>query len=153
MGKKNKNRITSLPSQQPGHKNEVRQAMLHAEHFSGPLPQPAILRQYDEVIPGAAERIIAMAETQAKHRQQLENKVIDSGIRDSRLGLHYGLIIGLCAVAGGTACIILGHQIGGSIIGGVGLSGLVGVFVYGSAQHRKERESRMRAEVSARQQR
>jgi hypothetical protein len=30
--------------------------------FQGPLPPPAILRGYDDFIPGAAERIIAMAE-------------------------------------------------------------------------------------------
>jgi hypothetical protein len=35
-----------------------------------------------------------------------------------------------------------GHETGGSIIGGAGLSGLVGVFVYGSRQRRKEREKR-----------
>jgi uncharacterized membrane protein len=28
----------------------------------GPLPPPAILKQYDDVVPGAAERIITMAE-------------------------------------------------------------------------------------------
>lgn len=39
--------------------------------FSGPIPPPAILHQYDAVIPGAAERILKMAEEQSKHRQEL----------------------------------------------------------------------------------
>jgi uncharacterized membrane protein len=33
-----------------------------AASFQGPLPPPSILRGYDEITPGAAERIIAMAE-------------------------------------------------------------------------------------------
>ena len=144
MGKGKNKGIPSVFSHEARQTNQVTQAKMHAEHFSGPLPHPSLLKQYDEVHPGFAERIIAMAEKQAKHRQDLESRVIDSDIRNSRLGLHYGLIIGLCAVIGGSVCIILGHQIGGSIIGGTGLTGLVGVFVYGSTQRRKERETRMR---------
>ncbi len=36
---------------------------------------------------------------------------------------------------------------GGSIVGGTGLTGLVGVFVYGSRQRQKEREARVKAEM------
>jgi len=39
---------------------------------------------------------------------------------------------------------MMGGEIGGSIIGGNGITGLVGVFVYGSTQRRKEREMRFR---------
>lgn len=88
-----------------------------------------------------------MAEEQMRHRQDLEKMVIESEISDSRRGLHYGLIIGLTAVIGGTACILLGHETGGAIIGGTGLTGLVGVFVYGSRQRRKERENRLKMEM------
>jgi uncharacterized membrane protein len=118
-----------------------------AQSSSGPLPHPAILAQYNEIVPGAAERIIAMAEVQTQHRQQLEKAVIESDIRNSRLGLHYGLIIGLVAVLGGVACIVMGHEVGGSIVGGTGLTGLVGVFVYGSRQKQKEREALVKAEM------
>ncbi len=114
-----------------------------AESFSGPLPPPQILEKYNEVVPDAAERIIAMAERQSKHRQQLEAKVIESDIGNSRLGLHYGLIIGLATVIGGAFCIYSGYEIGGTVLGGTGLTGLVGVFVYGSTQRRKEREKRI----------
>jgi uncharacterized membrane protein len=102
-----------------------------------------MLREYDTILPGAADRIIAMAEAQSRHRQELESKAIASDIANSRTGLHYGLIIGLTAIIGGCACIALGYQVGGSIIGGTGLTSLVGVFVYGTASRRKERERRL----------
>lgn len=34
------------------------------EAFSGPLPPPAMLAQYNDVVPNGAERIMAMAERQ-----------------------------------------------------------------------------------------
>lgn len=46
-----------------------RASLIHAQmEFSGPLPPPQILGQYDEVLPGAAERILRMAEKQQDHR-------------------------------------------------------------------------------------
>ena len=143
--KQNRSLPKNLPSPQQQSKHVTVQT--RAESFSGPLPPPVVLKQYDEIVPGAADRILSMAESQSQHRQQLEKSVIESDIKNSRLGLHYGLVIGLVSVIGGTACILMGHQVGGSIIGGVGLTGLVGVFVYGSTQRKKEREARFKAEV------
>ena len=40
--------------------------------LSGPLPPPEMLAQYEEILPGAAERILSMAERQAEHRQKME---------------------------------------------------------------------------------
>ena len=36
--------------------------LLSAEKFDGPIPHPSILKGYNDVVPGAAERILAMAE-------------------------------------------------------------------------------------------
>jgi uncharacterized membrane protein len=41
--------------------------------FSGPIPPPLILKQYDDLVPGAAARILAQAEQQTAHRIALEN--------------------------------------------------------------------------------
>lgn len=117
------------------------------EYHKGPLPPAETLAKYNDVIPGAAERIITMAEQQVIHRHILEKKVIDSDINNSRLGLHYGLIIGLVAILGGILCVVLGNEIGGGIIGGTGVTGLVSVFVYGSSQRRKEREARLKQQI------
>lgn len=45
------------------------------ETFLGPLPPPETLAQYEQVLPGSAERIMVMAENQAEHRQSLEETV------------------------------------------------------------------------------
>lgn len=113
------------------------------EFSAGPLPPPAVLKQYDDIVPGAADRILTMAESQSRHRRDLETKVINADTRNARLGLIFGFLIGMTGVVGGIV-VILGGQ--GQILGGfisVGaLAALVGVFVYGSTQRRKEREIR-----------
>ena len=110
--------------------------------FSGPLPHPADLEHYNRILPGAAERIIAMAEKQSRHRQDLESKVIVSDIISSRLGLIFGFIVGLGGIISGAIIIILSGQIVGGLISFTSLAALVGVFVYGSQQRRKEREQK-----------
>ena len=42
------------------------------ESHSGPLPHPSILRGYEDVCPGAADRVIRMAEQRAMHRETFE---------------------------------------------------------------------------------
>lgn len=72
--------------------------------FSGPLPPPSIIQGYENVIPGAAERILAMAEKQSEHRQLMERTMIQSDSRDSLLGIIAALILGAgCLV---TSCVI-----------------------------------------------
>lgn len=48
--------------------------------YAGPIPPPAMLARYNEVLPGAAERILKMAEEQSSHRQYLEKAVVNSDI-------------------------------------------------------------------------
>lgn len=144
MSKKtDKHHRDHLPTEHKGNSTKNIQLAQRASFFQGPLPPPETLERYNLIVPGAAERILSMAEVQARHRQQLELKIIESDIRNARTGLHYGLIIGLVSIMGGVLCIWSGHEIGGSILGGVGLTGLVGVFVYGTRQKAKEREKRL----------
>jgi uncharacterized membrane protein len=149
MGKKHhpiqkQNTPQTFPKNIPPTQSGSRQMELRQEIHQGPLPHPDILLKYDQIVPRAAERIICMAENQAKHRQALEKAVIESDIRDSRTGLIFGFIIGLVAIISGAICIISGYSIAGGLLGGSAVPALTGVFVYGSRQRRKERESKQK---------
>jgi uncharacterized membrane protein len=134
--------LPTAKSQNNGAKDarQINSTLQVSAQYSGPIPPPEILNRYNELLPGAADRIIAMAEAQAKHRQTLEQIAIKSGARDSMLGLIFGLTIGLAGISGSVFCIINGYQAGGTILGTGSLASLVGVFVYGSRQRREERE-------------
>jgi uncharacterized membrane protein len=109
-----------------------------AVSFSGPLPPPEALKRYDEIVPGAAERIIKMAEQQAEHRRSLEQQVIKSEIKNSKLGIYFGFTIGIVGIIGAIVVAILGKQKFGGVIGLASLASLVGVFIYGSKSRKDE---------------
>jgi uncharacterized membrane protein len=107
---------------------------------SGPLPDPEILRRYDEVHSGLAERIVRLAETEADHRRGLENKIVTAqatDIRDgrieARIGQACGLAIAITLIGCGTLVTLKGYPWAGMGLNGATLVSLVGVFVYGRA--------------------
>jgi uncharacterized membrane protein len=106
--------------------------------FVGPIPPPEILLKYNEALPNAAERIVAMAESQLRHRQVLERQVVDSNCKAQQRGPIYGLIVCLAAIGGGLYLIHSGQSAAGlvSIIGA--LVGLTVVFVTGKAMQQKQ---------------
>jgi len=111
-------------------------------HYAGPLPHPDILVKYNEAHPGAADRIIAMAEKQAAHRQELEKTVVTANCHNSKRGPIYGFIICMTAIGGGVYLIQLGKGAAGlaSII--TALASLAVVFVYGRTKQKQELEQK-----------
>lgn len=48
---------------------------------AGPLPAPETLGGYEEILPGAAERILRMAEREQESRVTLEHRQLEADIR------------------------------------------------------------------------
>jgi uncharacterized membrane protein len=76
------------------------------QQISGPVPSPDILRAYDEMTPGLADRIVRMAEQEAEHRRKIEFEIVSiqgldqkSYRRSELMGQILGLTIGLAAIA------------------------------------------------------
>jgi uncharacterized membrane protein len=85
------------------------------EEFSGPLPHPQILEYYDHISPGAADRILAMAEKQALHRQELEKAIVQSDIANEKRGMNYALIITIFLYGMGAILILNNKELQGLI--------------------------------------
>ncbi|MFB3919234.1 MAG: DUF2335 domain-containing protein [Candidatus Velamenicoccus archaeovorus] len=83
--------------------------------FSGPIPPPQILSQYEQILPGAAGRILGMAEKQSNHRQNMEKRIIYSETFQGTLGMVFAFVIALVAIAGGVFLIFSGRPIEGLI--------------------------------------
>jgi uncharacterized membrane protein len=130
---------------QPKPQSELLRVTAAKSSFSGPLPPPEILEKYEQIYPGAAKIILDAFQDQGKHRQALERAVVRQGARDSLVGLIFAFIIGITTILTGGYCIIIGQPFAGAFLGGSGLSGLVGTFIYGSRERRQERELRAKA--------
>ena len=103
---------------------------------TGPLPPAEELLDYDNVVPGSAERLLKMVENQSAHRIAMEQLVIASQQKQSARGQLFGFIIGLAGIAGGMALSFYGHDAVGGVIAGTTVTGLVSVFVIGKNQQR-----------------
>jgi uncharacterized membrane protein len=136
-------------SQQSNDDDRRRQVveLIHAEvsassSFSGPLPPPDILAKYDLVVPGSAARILAMAETQSRHRRSLERIVVIGDSRRAWAGLWTGFTLGMTGLIVGGFLGFYGQQVAASVIGGGALASLVSVFVIGTKSRQQERSKK-----------
>ena len=114
--------------------------------WRAPLPPPSALARYNDVLPGAAERILQMAERQQQqdHNAEMaaigiERTVVVQDARRAYLGMLAGFIISLLVIGGGIYLIATGRDWAGVVLISINLSGLVGVFVYGSKMRRDDR--------------
>jgi len=101
------------------------------QSFSGPLPPPSMLGQYDSVQDGFADRIVSMAESEQSHRQSLENKSVEAAIKTESRGQNYALAISLLIITGALYLIDSGNEISGSLLAGGTLTGLAYIFITG----------------------
>ncbi|MDR3667470.1 MAG: DUF2335 domain-containing protein [Ignavibacteriaceae bacterium] len=96
------------------------------------LPPPEILRNYNSVVPGLADRIVAQAEKQTSHRIALEKKLLTSNIWKSFLGLVFAFLIGSLGIGGGLYLTFVGLNVIGIVFSSATLVSLVMSFIYGS---------------------
>ena len=114
-------------------------AVVSAQSFSGPLPPPAMLSQYEQICPGFAERILLMAEREATNRHDLDKKKTEIAERDipaareeTRRGQWMSLVITLSAFASAVICACVGQPWVAGVIAGATL-----VSVVSTIMHRK----------------
>lgn len=126
-----------VPPNNQAHAEKPYHVLSIMKEHSGPLPPAEYFREINAVIPDGAERVLAMAEKQAAHRQSLEWKDLDAAIDHdkgeisrSNRGLAAGFITAL-SFLGAVYLIHGGHDTAGTIIGSVDIVGLVSVFVIG----------------------
>jgi uncharacterized membrane protein len=110
-----------------------------AGFFEGPLPPPNLLKQYNEIDPTFANRIVQMAERAQAHRHDMDKRSIEGQFKERRIGQIFGLIIGIVAILGGVVAAIYGAEWPGGFIGTGGVAALVAVIVYGKKSREKSK--------------
>lgn len=117
------------------------------KQWSGPLPSPDALERYNAVIPGAAERILAMAEKEMEHRHKREDVLL----KQEELLLERRWNIAMLSTVFGFICVlVLSVLIGyalylgvdnvalGSTIGAIAV--VAGLFTYGKIKQGQKEE-------------
>lgn len=93
-----------------------------------------------------------MAEGEARHRRELESRIVDAQIRDikirldeTRRGQLFAFVIVITAIIGATIAAYSGHEVSAGILGGVPITGVVTTFILGRSkapQDGKQREGK-----------
>lgn len=55
-----------------------RASLVHAQ-YSGPLPPPSLLADFEKVLPGSAERIFQYSEREQQHRHEMDRVQVKTG--------------------------------------------------------------------------
>ena len=112
----------------------------------GPLPSPQAFKGYEDTLPGAANRILEMAENEQNHRHKHEMAALGiarvgiiGGTRRSYFGMALGFLVALIGILCGTYLAANGHDTSGMALFLASLASLVGVSVYGISVQNAER--------------
>lgn len=89
--------------------------------FAGPLPPPVMFKQYEEILPGAAGRIMKMAENE----QDIRIKKTHGLVSNDNLRIWGSIVVSLTLIAGAVYCAIIGQQILGGILGFSGVLSII----------------------------
>lgn len=123
--------IEELPAEQ-------RELLLEffAMQYRGPIPPPAMLKQFDQVVEGAAKQILDDAHAQSRHRREMEKIQVEAAISQGRLGQIFAFVIALLVIGGGIYLVATGQSAAGLAVLLPGLVGLLGLFVYSEVRGR-----------------
>lgn len=104
--------------------------------FSGPIPHPETLQAYNLVVSGAAERIIAMAESEAAHLHAMEKAVLEAHKSEVKTGQWMAFVLAIIAIGAAVYLSIIGAYWVAGIIGGSTAVAIVASFILGRV-HKK----------------
>ena len=72
--------VKKIIAQLPSDPTELRQLTIASQYIHGPIPSPDILSNYSKADPSFPERIMKMAESEIKHRQEMDRKALEADI-------------------------------------------------------------------------
>ncbi len=121
---------------------EIKVVGIVSQRYSGPIPHPDILRGFEEILPGSADRIIRMAEKQSEHRQEMEKKMVHAEDRDSLLGVIFAFLMGLGCLGVSLAMVLFVPSQAGAIaaafLGVTGIASITGAFIKNTRSNREK---------------
>lgn len=104
-----------------------KQPLSEETHFSGPIPEPELLKAYNEVVPGLADRIFRMAKDEQEHRFLVERRKVRAIAR----GQYTAFIIVILLIVAGVTCALCGQHVVAGTIFATTIIGTASVFLLG----------------------
>jgi uncharacterized membrane protein len=137
--------VQALPA--PGGERASRRSQVVQSQVSmtqGIIPPPEMLRDYDSLVPGTAQKMFEAFLKQGEHRREMERHVIEARIRLQFIGMWLGFAVALASLAAFVAMAIALREplVGLGVFGSIAV--LAGVFVYSAQSQKQERIEKAR---------
>ena len=117
---------------------EAKIAYLEAQSFQGPLPPPSLFGQYEQILPGSADRILILAEKEQSHRHKWESDVLVAQKSDVGRGQWMGFGLGMAGLIVAFFCSYFGFPVVAAASIGTVLAGIVTAFLKGRPNAEKD---------------
>jgi len=111
--------------------NVERYLFLSESYFSGPMPSPKMMAEYNKIIPNCAERILKMTEEQHRHRISLEKEVIPKQVKQSGRGQIFAFILCLMLTLFAGYCVHEGDNRTALAVVALTIISIAGIFITG----------------------
>ena len=110
-------------------------------HWDAPFPPPALLAQYDDVVPGLSAQIAEQVRDSDHHIQELARKALEATIKTNARGQWMGFIVVMAILLISAFAIAAGaYWVAGVALSIVTATGAV--FVLGTLKKKDEDQSR-----------
>jgi uncharacterized membrane protein len=101
------------------------------ESFSGQLPHPSHFEQYENILPGSADRILKLNEQRQEHQMDWESYALRSENRYRLLGLASGLCVSLALIISAVVCALNDQEVVGGALVAAAATGMVWNLIQG----------------------
>jgi uncharacterized membrane protein len=105
-------------------KNQVQVSSSQSLMYSGPLPTSQEFQGYEQVLPGAADRILAIAEKESEHRHDIEK----DELRIKGRGQIFALLISVISLGAVGLSIYFSQPIASIAPAIIAITGLASIF-------------------------
>ena len=126
-----------------------REVRSYLRSYEGPLPSPEAFASYEQTAPGAANRILQLAEDEAQHRRSedqadgehirmLQDFEAKQDAKRQNQGLISGGIMGTVITVAAIVIALLGDTIAATVIITSTVGSVTGIYVLGSRWQRQD---------------
>ncbi len=108
----------------------------YTEQYSGDIPHPKLMKEWNDVVPGSAAKIVERFVVQSDHRMELEKSVVKANNFKQYTGPVFGFLIAMTTIVGGIYTSLQGLPFLGGPLTFSGLAILVGAFIWDKTHQR-----------------
>lgn len=93
-----------------GPEQRIQRLVAGRSEYEGPLPPPALFREFGQVVPTAPERILKQFELDSEHFRKISSKALDGEINSSSRAQWMAFVLVIACVVAAFALARYGHE-------------------------------------------